>query len=76
MMKAFDNTQCWPMVEMGRLGTDCLFKGSAALLITFSLCKELEKEVDGLKRLHSCPGFNLVLFAIKINYSMAFCTYS
>lgn len=55
-MKTADNALCWAMVEMGRLGTNCLFRKRLAI-DRLSLLKELEKEVDELERLRSGPGF-------------------
>lgn len=56
VMKTVDNALCWAMVEMGRLGTNCLFRKHLTI-DHLSLLKELEKEVDKLERPHSGPGF-------------------
>lgn len=55
-----DKTRCWAKVEMGRLGTDCLFRKRLAI-DCLCLLKELEKEVNELERLHSGPGFSTCL---------------
>lgn len=55
-MQTADNALCWAMVEMGRLGTDCLFRKRLAI-DHLSLLKELEKEVKP-EMLYSDAGFS------------------